>query len=93
MKNKRLCLYITAIMRSQLKKERGKFFLPHWDLNHGPPEPKVSELPEAHLFIKITSPLLNLQCVVFQGLCWLKCSQLLTQTLIRTQRIALNVFF
>ena len=26
-------------MRSQLKKERGKIFLPHRDLNHGPQEP------------------------------------------------------
>ena len=25
-------------MRSQLKNRRGKCFLPHWDLNHGPLE-------------------------------------------------------
>ena len=35
----------TAIMRSQLKKERGIFFLPHWYLNHGPLEAKASGLP------------------------------------------------
>ena len=32
-------------MRWQLKNERGKICLPHWDLNNGPLEPKASELP------------------------------------------------
>ena len=32
-----------AILRSQLKQIR-RNFLPHWDLNHDPLEPKASEL-------------------------------------------------
>ena len=31
-------------MRSQLKSERGNFFLPHRDLNHGPLQPIASVL-------------------------------------------------
>ena len=32
-------------MRSQLKIESGIFFLPHWDLNHGPLEQRARVLP------------------------------------------------
>ena len=34
-----------VIIRSKLKKQRGTFFLPHWDLNHCPLEPKPCVLP------------------------------------------------
>ena len=36
MMNNELIPRQTAIMRSQHKNARGKFFLQHWDLNHGP---------------------------------------------------------
>ena len=35
-------------MRSQLKSERGIFFLPHQDLNQGPMQPKASVLPMSY---------------------------------------------
>ena len=35
-------------MRSQFKNERGKLFLPHWDLNHGPLKSKASVLPMSY---------------------------------------------
>ena len=41
-----------AIMRSQLKNERGFFFL-HQDLNHGSYEPKASVLPMSFAGIKV----------------------------------------
>ena len=37
-----------AILTSQTKNERGKFFLIQWDLNHGPQEPKSSVLPMSY---------------------------------------------
>ena len=37
-----------TIMRSKLKNERGIFFLPHLDLNHGPLEPRASVLPMSY---------------------------------------------
>ena len=37
-----------AIIRSQLKKERGNFFLAHRNLNRGPLQPKDSVLPMSY---------------------------------------------
>ena len=36
-------------MSSQLKHERGNFFSPHRDLNHGPLEPKASVLQMSYI--------------------------------------------
>ena len=50
-----------AIMRSQFKEERGKFFLFHRDLNHGPLELKASVLPMSYTVVNIIFILFDVQ--------------------------------